>query len=139
MQKGFIYTSLLALLMLTLAAALPVENFTFSGKVISSDGDPLIGASILVKGTIEGCVTDYNGKFSFTNKDSCLTIIASYLGFESKESTICANGNPITIVLDESMELSEVVVMAYSPTLKRESLSYASSAVSPKSIRRKVK
>ena len=133
MQKGIIYTLLLALLVLTGATSLPTKNFTFTGKITDSAGESLIGASVLVKGTEKGTVTDFDGKFSFTDKDSCLTIIASYTGFESKETKVCAGESPIVIALTESVELSEVVVTARSVRIEKKTMGLASRAVGTKS------
>ena len=72
------------------------------GKIIDAgNGDPLIGASIIVKGTISGNITDYDGYFEVkTDAEFPLTIIASYLGYVEKEIELLS-GNNITIALEE--------------------------------------
>ncbi|MGE4334248.1 MAG: carboxypeptidase-like regulatory domain-containing protein, partial [Macellibacteroides sp.] len=57
-----------------------------SGTVISAeDAMPVIGASVIVKGTTTGTVTDYDGKFSLNVPTSAKTLVISYIGMESQE------------------------------------------------------
>ncbi len=63
---------------------------TVKGTVISSENnEPVIGASVLVKGTTNGTITDINGKFTLTNiSPTNKTIIVSFIGMETQEVTI---------------------------------------------------
>lgn len=136
MQKGIIYSALFALLFLTTATSFPSKDFHFTGKVVTKSGEVLIGASVLVKGSTNGVITDIDGNFKLTATDSCLTIVTTYIGFESNESTICSNGKLSIITLKEAGSLDEVVVLAMSPKAKRtSSIRYSSDAVSPTSPR----
>ena len=58
---------------------------TISGTVTDPDGSPLIGASVLVKGTSVGTVTDFNGHFSLNVPEGQNTIVISYTGYETQE------------------------------------------------------
>ena len=63
-----------------------------SGTVISAeDAMPVIGASVIVKGTTTGTVTDYDGKFSLNVPTSAKTLVISYIGMESQEVPIVPN------------------------------------------------
>ena len=63
-----------------------------SGTVISAeDAMPVIGASVIVKGTTTGTVTDYDGKFSLNVPTSAKTLEISYIGMESQEVAIVPN------------------------------------------------
>ena len=84
-----------------------------TGLVISEeDGLPVVGASVLVKGTTVGTVTDMDGKFMLSNiPSSAKTIVVSFIGMKSQELTIKANMN-ITLKADAEV-MEEVVVVGY--------------------------
>ncbi len=80
------------------------------GKISDAgNGDPLIGANIVVKNTTDGNITDYDGFFEIkTSSEYPLTLIASYLGYVEKEVIIDAPGN-ISISLEENSVTVDVV------------------------------
>lgn len=83
-----------------------------SGTVISAeDAMPVIGASVIVKGTTTGTVTDYDGKFSLNVPTSAKTLVISYIGMESQEVAIVPNMK-VTLKSD-TQNLEEVVVTGY--------------------------
>lgn len=91
------------------------SNFTsaqtlLKGNIIDAgNGDPLIGANIIVKGTTDGNITDYDGYFEVkTASDFPLTLVASYLGYIEKEVEITSS-NSITIALEENSVTVDVV------------------------------
>ena len=93
--------------------AFEVEKFGMvSGTVLDETGAPLPGASILVKGTTIGTVTDLDGKFSLDVASDAVLVI-SYLGYDSKEVSV--NGlTTLSIQLTpDSSELNEIVVVGY--------------------------
>lgn len=105
--------------------ALQQENkITVRGKVTDTSGEPLIGASIIEKGTSNGVVTDMNGEFDLhiLSKEAVLEI--SYIGY-SKTVVKVRAGVTAKIVLQEDTEtLDEIVVVGYS-TMKKEHLTSA--------------
>ncbi len=107
-----------------------------NGVVLDVSGQPVIGASVLVKGTTLGTVTDFNGEFSFTVPDGTQTLVVSFVGMESQE--IMLNGQTtLNVVLTESMiGMDEVLIVAYG-TAKKESLTGAISTISEKKIERR--
>lgn len=87
------------------------EN-TCKGVVKDSKGETIIGASVVVKGTSNGTITDFDGNFSLSNVKKGATIQISFVGFKSQE--IVWDGSPISVALKEDTEvLDEVVVIGY--------------------------
>lgn len=96
-------------------------QITVKGKVISaSDNEPLIGVTILIKGTGNGTVTDFDGNYLITNVSEKSTLVFSMIGFETQE--IPVNGqSSIDVVLEEANEfLDEVVVIGYGAVKKSD-------------------
>jgi TonB-linked SusC/RagA family outer membrane protein len=90
-----------------------------TGTVISEeDGEPIVGASILVKGTTLGTVTDIDGQFTISEiPASSQTMVVSYIGMQAQEVT--AKAQPMRIVLKADTEqLDEVIVVAYGTAKK---------------------
>ena len=91
---------------------------TATGTVVSeSDGQPLPGVNVVVKGTTIGTITDFDGKFSLqTEKGS--TLVFSFLGFTNQE--IAFSGAPINVSLvEETSDLDEVIVVGYGVQKKK--------------------
>ena len=104
-------------------------NGVLTGVVKDVNGEPIIGASVVVKGTTGGAVTGINGDFSLANVKKGSVVVVSYLGFKSQEVTF--NGQPLTIVLLEDAEaLGEVVVTAFGLPKQARSVGYATQRVS---------
>ncbi|WP_366511934.1 carboxypeptidase-like regulatory domain-containing protein, partial [Maribacter sp.] len=103
------YFALVAFLM----TAVAFSQGTITGMVVDGNfGDPLPGASVIVKGTTIGVVSDFDGKFSLEVKEADVTIVISYLGYLSKEIP-SAKGDIGKIELaSSSVGLSEVLVVA---------------------------
>ena len=81
----------------------------FSGTVTDNDGNPLPGASVIIKGTTKGSITDFDGNFTieaFVNN----TLVFSYTGYETKEIEI-NNEETINIKLNDGESLDEIVVI----------------------------
>ena len=101
---------------------------TITGTVSDDKGETLIGASVLEKGTLNGTVTDVDGKFSLSvaKEGSVLTI--SYTGFTSKEISLGAS-NVVDVKLEQGVLLTETVVTALGISKSDKSLGYASQQV----------
>ena len=99
-----------------------------TGVVISEeDGQPVVGASVLVKGTTQGTITDVDGNFNLSNvPSSAKTLQISYIGMQTQEVTIKPR---LKVVLkSDSQQIDEVMVVAYG-TAKRASFTGAASTV----------
>ena len=99
------------------------SNIKVSGIVYDNLNEPIIGATVRVKGTQIAAVTDLDGKFSF-NASQHGTLVVSYIGHKTQEVAIPANGN-VTITLEsESRQIEEVVVTALGIKRSEKALSY---------------
>lgn len=89
------------------------ENRQISGVVKDKNGETLIGASVLVKGTTIGTITDFDGKFQLAVPNNYTVLVFSSIGYESKEIRI-GTQYFLDVTLEESTEiLEEVVVVGY--------------------------
>ena len=103
------------------------------GIVRDESGEPIIGASVLVKGTKVGTVTNAEGEFSLDVPASGMLVI-SYMGFATREVPIKNNSNlKITLNEDEAQNLNEVVVVGYG-TQKKASVTGAIASVTTKDL-----
>lgn len=104
---------------------------TCQGKVYDRSGEPLIGVTVLVKGTTNGTMTDVNGSFLLRNVPIGSTLQISYVGYVPVEVVWNSDAAraPLSITLqDDSQDLEEVVVVAYG-TQKKVNVTGAVSAV----------
>lgn len=106
------------------------------GRVVDAGNDPIIGASVMVKNSKEGTVTDMEGRFSL-NIPSTTTLVVSYIGFVTQEVKASAQKSPITITLKEDTKrLGEVVVTALGIKRDRKALGYSLGEVSGKELQK---
>lgn len=110
--------SFLLLLSLIFTSGLLAQR-TISGNVQDVDGEPLIGASVFVRGTSVGTVTDIDGNFSLEIQDDANTLVVSYTGYETQEVPI-TSANAYSITMSEGVLIDEVVVTGYSTQRKRD-------------------
>jgi len=92
---------------------------TITGTVTDSDGTPLPGANVLVKGTTNGTQTDFDGNFTI-NANSDDTLVFSYLGFSSQEVAINGQNTISVSMAEDAAALDEVIVTGYTVETKRE-------------------
>ena len=84
-----------------------------SGVVVDASGEPVIGASVVVKGTSNGTITDFNGHFTIQSVPSGGSLVVSYVGYSSQTVPV-AGKNTFNITLQEDRQLlDEVVVVGY--------------------------
>ena len=103
-----------------------------TGTVSDAQG-PIIGASVVVKGTSTGVATDIDGNFTLNVKDGA-TIVVSYIGYVTQEIKV-GNQNHYNITLKEDSEsLDEVVVVGYG-TMKKSDLSGSSASIGEKTLK----
>ena len=104
-----------------------------SGLVREADGTPIMGASIFVKGTKIGTVTNIRGEFSLEVPANS-TVLVSYLGFTTREVSVKGSSNlKITLNEDEAQSLNEVVVIGYG-TQKKATVTGAIASVTTKDL-----
>jgi TonB-linked SusC/RagA family outer membrane protein len=96
------------------------QTHIVSGVVTDGDGEPLPGASVIVKGTSKGTQSDFDGNFSLDVTDANATLVVSFIGFLSQEILV-AGQEEVTITLIENDEsLDEVVLVGYGSQIKRQ-------------------
>ena len=92
--------------------SLQAQNFTITGTVLNSKSEPVAGASVVVKGSTVGAVTDAGGRYSISASAGA-TLVFSLLGMDSREEAV-AGRERIDVVLSESDQaIEEVVVVGY--------------------------
>jgi TonB-linked SusC/RagA family outer membrane protein len=92
-----------------------------SGKVTDVNGEPLMGATVVVKGTTNGAVTDVNGNYTINNvPDGDVVLIVSFIGYTQQEIT-ASNGVADIILKEDIVGLDEVIVVGYG-TVKKSDL-----------------
>ncbi|WP_421795199.1 SusC/RagA family TonB-linked outer membrane protein [Haliscomenobacter sp.] len=126
------YTTLVVVFCLFSIAALAQRSI--GGKVVDVAGNPLIGASVIVKGTTNGTYTDDSGAFSLTIEGQSPALIVSYLGYRTKEVALTGAETNVSVTLEESdLALEEVLVTGYS-TQQKKDLTGAVSVVKTKDL-----
>ncbi len=99
-----------------------MQASTVTGQVLDENGDPVIGATVSVKGANVNAVTDFDGRFSI-NASRGASLIVSYVGYGTRE--VLVDGKTLTIDLkQDSQVLNEVVVTALGIKKEAKSLSY---------------
>ncbi|GAB6008576.1 SusC/RagA family TonB-linked outer membrane protein [Dysgonomonas reticulitermitis] len=89
------------------------QSITVKGKVTDKDGEPLPGVSIILKGTTTGVMTDVDGKYSINVPNSNATLVISYMGFIPQEHKVGNNVTLDIVLVEQSTDLDEVVVVGY--------------------------
>lgn len=119
---------MLLLFCLTLTFQARAQKQTLTGTVTEMNGEPIIGATVLEKGTTNGTSTDIDGKFKL-NIDPKSTLIISYVGYATKEIPVKGRTN-IEVSLEENEQvLDELVVVGYG-MMKKSDMTGAISSVS---------
>lgn len=91
-----------------------MQQKTIKGKVVDSLGEPVIGANVIVKGTVNGVITDIDGNFTLLNVAPGSVIQISYIGYLSKEVKVTQDLTELNVILKEDAQsLEEVVVVGY--------------------------
>ena len=86
---------------------------TISGKVLDSDGLPVIGAGVLVAGSTQGTVTDHEGQWTLELKNQNVKIEISSLGFSTQTLNVSGRSNFDVVLKPDAQYLDEVVVVGY--------------------------
>ena len=123
---------LLTCLLMVSISLVSAQTKTASGTVTSADnGEPVIGASVLIKGTSQGTITNVNGKFSLTVPANA-TLVISSIGMISQE---VAPGTNLNIVLvTDTKTLDEVVVTALGIQRQKRDLGYSTTNINSEEL-----
>lgn len=102
-----------------------VQEQPVTGTVTDSFGDPLIGVNVVVKGTTNGTITNFDGEYSLIVSDPEAVLVFSYIGYKPQE--IPVNGKQVIdiVLLDDTQLIGEVVVTALGIKREKKMLGYA--------------
>ena len=136
-MKHVSYAGRLSLMLCFLAfATIAQAQFTASGNVSDASGEPLIGVSVIAKGTTIGAITDIDGNFSLDLPGNSATLELSYVGYASQMVEVSASsGSNLALTLAAtSTQLDEVVVTGLASTIKRRNLANSVASISSKEL-----
>ena len=111
------WSLLFAMLLMSVAT---FSQQTVTGVVKGVVGEPLIGASVMVKGTTTGSITDIDGKFSIKASTNSV-LVFTYVGYQNQEIPLNGRTSLQVVLKENSKALDEVVVVAYG-VQKKESV-----------------
>ena len=104
---------LMFLFMVVLCTSSAMAQKKVTGTIVDAAGEPIIGASVMVKGTSNGAVTDFDGNFTINNVPEDATLVFSYVGYRTQNLSARGKSN-FQISLEEDKQLlDEVVVVGY--------------------------
>ncbi|RKD90346.1 TonB-linked SusC/RagA family outer membrane protein [Mangrovibacterium diazotrophicum] len=115
------------------AGSLQQQNV--SGRVTDSEGTPLPGVTVVVKGTTQGTITDDSGRYSITNVPADAILQFSFVGMKLQEVVVSGKSQVNVVLEEETIGLEEVVAVGYG-TVKRADLTGAISSVSAEQIKK---
>ena len=118
-----IWRGLMTLMMLFVLNFSSAQQARITGKVSDPNNQPLPGATVLVKGTTRGTVTDVDGSYAIEASPQDV-LVFSFVGFETLERTV-GNSTIIDISLSEGVALTEVVVTALGVKRETKALGYS--------------
>lgn len=119
MKETKMKSTILLFLLLFCSSAIVAQERTISGTVTDTEGVPIIGASVMVKGTHIGAATNIDGYYTMSVPSSASTLLVTYIGM--KEIEVPITGNTVNITLEEDVSsLDEVVVIGYGTQRRRD-------------------
>lgn len=107
------------------------QQITVKGIIKDTSGEPLIGANVVVKGTVDGVVSDPEGRYTLQGVAPQSTLLFSYIGYVSQEIKVNGKTELNVTLKEDTQSLGEVVVIGYGSVAKKE-LTSAVSHVSSK-------
>lgn len=109
---------ILAVIFLCLICLSTFAQRSIKGIVKDANGEPIVGANVLVKGTSKGTITNLEGRFTLENVKNEKILVVSFIGYLTKEVPL---RNDITIIMQEdSKSLDEIVVIGYGMVKRRD-------------------
>lgn len=123
------------IMLLIIPLGISAQNITVKGIVTDSEGEPVIGASVVEKGNnANGTITDLNGNFSLNVSGKNKKLVISYIGMTTQEVDAAAGKTVKVVLRDDAQALDEVVVIGYG-TSKRGDLTGSVASVGAKTLK----
>lgn len=108
----------------------PSKKLKITGEIVDTNGEPVIGANVMEKGTRNGTITDVNGKFTLTASEGSILSV-TYIGYTDQTFKLKSGQNKLNIILKENNAmLEEVVVVGYG-TMRKKDLTGAVAQIKP--------
>lgn len=127
-KSSILRKRVIAFMMLLLPITLMAQNISVKGTVLDNTGETVIGASVMVKGTTNGTITNLDGVFELTNVKKGAAIVVSFIGYVPQE--VKATGELLKIQLQEdSQTLQEVVVTGFGGVQKAKTMTASAATV----------
>ncbi len=121
MKKIFTRISFSLLCMVSSIIFLNAQQ-NISGTVLDNKGTPVIGASVLIKGTTVGTITDEKGEFALSAPDQSASIEISYLGYATQVLKISDESYSTVVLVEDFAQLDEIVITGLATSVKRRNL-----------------
>ena len=128
MRRGFL-VAFFAILSITVFA----QGKSVSGTVTDKDGEPMIGVSVLIKGTSFGAATDIDGNFTLKNVPADAVLEFRYVGCTPQDIKVAGKSHINVVMQEDSAVLDEVVVVGYG-TQKKSDVTGSLSSVSAEDL-----
>lgn len=125
MKRFLMLKALLFVVGLLLSIGAFAQQMTVKGHVKDATGEPVIGANVLIKGTTNGVITDFDGNFVLQAKQGDVVVI-SFVGYQAQELPVQPVLN--VVLKDDSQLLQDVVVIGYG-TVKKNDLTGSTLAI----------
>ena len=123
---------MVALALLTIGVQAFAQNVV-TGKVVDSNGEPVVGAGVQIKGTTTGVVTDLDGNFSVKTGANA-TLVISSIGYKTANVAVGSRNNLSVVLEDDSLFLDDVVVTGYNTQTRKKDLTGSITQISNKII-----
>ncbi len=133
-KKENMRKNLFIILMLLGSICLHAQQLNVTGKVTDSQNEAIIGASVVLKGTSKGVITDIDGNFVLNDVPADGVLQVSYIGYKNVEMPIKPSQNFYNIVLEEDNQLLDEVVVVGFGTQRRANLTEAVATVDTKAL-----
>lgn len=120
--------NLLLFLALFMSLSITAQQRNVSGVVVDKSGEPIIGASVMEKGTRTGAATDINGHFSFAITNEKPVLVVTSVGYLKLDTTVTSLSDVKIVLTEDNKLLNEVVVVGYG-TMKKSDLTGSVSSI----------
>lgn len=131
-QKKNVFFLIVLVVLFVSTAALAQSTSSYRGTVKDAEGEPLIGVSVIVKGTTNGVITNFDGEYSINARQGDV-LTFSYVGMNTQEVILSTQLVNDVVLMEEAKGLEEVVVIGYG-VQKRKDLTTAVSSVSTEDL-----